>query len=117
VTTELGTLVRRAREQKGISIRELARRADIPSTTLRDIETARVRSPRVETLEAIAVALGVSLDLLMHEAAPDVAAVHLPAAQVAALFSEWAMLTPDQRELVLGIIQLLRASQSAAAQG
>lgn len=63
VTVETGTeekfdLIRRARERQGISLRELARRSGVSAGQLSRIETGEVEKPSVDTLKAIADALG-----------------------------------------------------------
>jgi len=44
---------------------KLARKADIPYTTLVKIETGTVKSPSVQTVHKIAQALGVTIDELI----------------------------------------------------
>lgn len=49
-------LISKIKKEKGLSGAELSRRADIPSTTLNELEN-EIRSPRLEQLEKIAIAL------------------------------------------------------------
>lgn len=64
----LGATIRRLRQQRGYSLNELARVAEVSSGTLSQIERGRV-SPSVRTLTKIRITLGVSLnDLFLEEA-------------------------------------------------
>jgi transcriptional regulator with XRE-family HTH domain len=70
--------LRAAREQRGISLRELARRLAISPSAISQIETGRAR-PSVATLWAIVTELRMSLDdLFQPEPEPDGAAVQPP---------------------------------------
>lgn len=57
-TPELCDLVRTAREQRQISLRELARRSGVSAGQISRIESGDVQRPEVGTLEAIANAFG-----------------------------------------------------------
>ena len=57
--------IRRLRLQKGWSQDELARKTDIPFTTLTKIETGVIKKPSVFTVEQIAAALDISVDDLL----------------------------------------------------
>ena len=65
VAGELGTRLRRAREQAGESVRGLARRVGVSPSLVSQIELGRVQ-PSVGTLYAIANLLGLSLDDLFR---------------------------------------------------
>lgn len=60
---EVGLRLRTAREAKGLTLRELARRLDLSASALSQIETGKSR-PSVKTLYAIVSELGLSLDQL-----------------------------------------------------
>lgn len=60
---DIGTRIREARKSKGLSQIELAQIANIAVNSLRLYE-ANKRHPRTDTLQAIASALGVSVDTL-----------------------------------------------------
>jgi len=63
--------LREAREQAGLSLRQLARRLDISPSALSQIETGKSR-PSVRTLYAVVSELGISLDELFgHGPAPE----------------------------------------------
>jgi transcriptional regulator with XRE-family HTH domain len=63
--------VRRERERVGISLTELARRAGIAKSTLSQLESGS-GNPSVETLWAIALALGVPFSRLVDQPVPTV---------------------------------------------
>lgn len=57
--------IRKLRKEKEWSQDQLARKADVPFTTLTKIETGVIKKPSVFTVEQIATALGVSVDHLL----------------------------------------------------
>jgi transcriptional regulator with XRE-family HTH domain len=61
---DVGAQLRKARTEKGISLRELARRLELSASALSQIETGKNR-PTVETLYMIVAELGISLDDLV----------------------------------------------------
>ncbi|MEZ0089699.1 helix-turn-helix domain-containing protein [Streptacidiphilus sp. EB129] len=61
---ETGRRIRRLRGERGLSLSELARRADIGKATLSGLESG-TRNPTAETLYAIAGQLGVPLSMLL----------------------------------------------------
>ena len=67
----VGTMIRERLDEKSWSVRELARRADLPQTTVHKIITGETTQPRMETLEAIARPLGLSVRSLLQAAAED----------------------------------------------
>jgi transcriptional regulator with XRE-family HTH domain len=70
----MATSIRRERERAGISASELARRAGIAKSTLSQIE-AGTGNPSIETLWALAVALGVPVSRLIEPPQPPVRVV------------------------------------------
>jgi transcriptional regulator with XRE-family HTH domain len=62
----LGDRLRRARLERGFSLRELARRLDVSPSLVSQIETSKLE-PSVRTLYAIVSELGVSLDDVIAE--------------------------------------------------
>ncbi len=58
---ELGERLRRERAERGLSLRELARRLEVSPSLVSQIETGKIQ-PSVRTLYAIVSELGVSLD-------------------------------------------------------
>lgn len=61
----LGEKIQRLRKEKDLSQDELARKADIPYTTLTKIEIGVIKKPSVFAVAKIAEALGISLDELI----------------------------------------------------
>jgi transcriptional regulator with XRE-family HTH domain len=107
MTEHIGALVKAARERKGITQRELARRAQVPASTVRDIEAGRVRSPRLNTLEAITSGLDLTVDSFISQVGEAEAAVLIDANLTADLVTLWGRLTDHQRELVLDLLHNL----------
>jgi len=65
-SAQVGQRLRSAREQLGLSLREVARRLDISASALSQIETGKSR-PSVKTLYAITSELGLSMDQLFAD--------------------------------------------------
>ena len=61
--------VRRLRKERGLTQEEVARRAGLTLNSYGDIERGHVRDPHLSSLEAIAQALGVSIEALVAEEA------------------------------------------------
>ena len=70
---DLGRTARRLRESQDLTLADVARRANISSAMLSRLETGRV-SPSLETIVALAQALGVTASLLMQRVGADEAA-------------------------------------------
>jgi transcriptional regulator with XRE-family HTH domain len=68
---EVAMRLRQAREDAGLSLRELARRLELSASALSQIETGKSR-PSVKTLYAIVSELGISLDELFANRAGTV---------------------------------------------
>ncbi|MFB4278041.1 helix-turn-helix domain-containing protein [Nonomuraea sp. MTCD27] len=84
----IGSRLRRLRESRGISLSALARSAGIGKATLSGLELG-TRNPTLETLYAVAGALGVPLTTLVLEpGAPPAEAVQVPGAAVTATLLE-----------------------------
>ena len=64
----LGERLRKERAERGLSLRELARRLEVSPSLVSQIETGKIQ-PSVRTLYAIASELGVSLDEMIFPAA------------------------------------------------
>jgi len=67
---DLGRTARRLRESQNLTLADVARRADISSAMLSRLETGRV-SPSLETIVALARALGVTASALMQRVGAD----------------------------------------------
>ena len=61
---EIGSLIRRLRREQGMTQQQLAKRLGIPYQSIGQWERG-MRNPKIETLQAIADAIGVSLDYLL----------------------------------------------------
>jgi transcriptional regulator with XRE-family HTH domain len=71
IVTLVGDNVRRLRERAGLSLRELASRAEVSTSTLSNLESG-TGNPGVETLVHISGALGVPFSELIVAHEPDV---------------------------------------------
>ena len=69
----IGPALRRIRERMEVSLVSVARRAEISDAMLSRIERGERMSPHFTTVAKIALALGVSLDEVAHEAGIAVA--------------------------------------------
>lgn len=58
--------IKRLREKKGLSQDRLAKLADVANNTIIKIEQGENQNPTLETLNKIAMALGKSIDELIH---------------------------------------------------
>lgn len=66
MNVNVGSLIRRERQNQGLSLRELARRVGVSASMLSQVETGRTR-PSVSTIYAIATELGLSIDALLSD--------------------------------------------------
>jgi transcriptional regulator with XRE-family HTH domain len=62
----IGDKIKLLRNKQGLTQDELARKSDLPYTTLTKIETNVITKPTIQTVVKIAKGLGVSLDDLMR---------------------------------------------------
>ncbi|WP_141325573.1 helix-turn-helix domain-containing protein [Myxococcus sp. AB025B] len=86
----IAVALRRERERADMSLSELARRADISKSTLSQLESG-AGNPSIETLWALAVALGVPFSRLVDPPAREVRVIR--AGEGAAIRSEQAHFT------------------------
>jgi DNA-binding XRE family transcriptional regulator len=63
----MANLLKRLRDERGMSQTKLARAADLPSDTIRALEQSRNVDPKFSTVIKLARALGVSIDDLAAE--------------------------------------------------
>ena len=61
----IGNKIKQLRIKQGLTQDELARKSDLPYTTLTKIETNVITKPSIQTVMKIAKGLGVSVDDLM----------------------------------------------------
>jgi transcriptional regulator with XRE-family HTH domain len=59
--------IKKLRKDKGLSQDKLSRLADVAHATIIKIESGGIKSPTIDTVQKIADALGVSLDVLMKK--------------------------------------------------
>lgn len=69
IANSVGAQLRLRRDQRGMSASELARRSGLSKATLSGLESGR-SNPTIETLDAVAVALGIPLTDLLVPTAP-----------------------------------------------
>jgi len=61
----IGDKIRQLRNKQGLTQDELARKADLPYTTLTKIETNVITKPSIQTVIKIAKGLGITIDDLV----------------------------------------------------
>ncbi len=61
----IGDKIKQLRNKQGLTQDELARKADLPYTTLTKIETNVITKPSIQTVMKIARGLGIGVDNLM----------------------------------------------------
>lgn len=64
---ELPKIIRKLKEETGLSQEKLARLADVSNNTIVNIEAGKQKNPTIETIRKIAKALGVSLEELLKD--------------------------------------------------
>jgi len=61
----IGDKIKQLRNKQGLTQDELARKSDLPYTTLTKIETNVITKPSIQTVMKIAKGLGIGIDDLM----------------------------------------------------
>ncbi|PIV25088.1 hypothetical protein COY44_02315 [Candidatus Berkelbacteria bacterium CG_4_10_14_0_8_um_filter_39_42] len=61
----IGDKIKKLRNKQGLTQDELARKSDLPYTTLTKIETNVITKPSIQTVMKIAAGLGIGVDGLM----------------------------------------------------
>jgi transcriptional regulator with XRE-family HTH domain len=61
----IGNKIKQLKNKQGLTQDELARKSDLPYTTLTKIETNVITKPTIQTVMKITKGLGISLDELM----------------------------------------------------
>jgi transcriptional regulator with XRE-family HTH domain len=87
-SVELGRSIRTVREQRGLSLRELARRVDVSPSFISQIELGKA-NPSVGTLYSIVSVLGTTLDDLIGEPDRDTGPELLDAGLAGGTPAEW----------------------------
>ena len=62
---EIGDKIKQVRQKQGLTQDALAKKADIPYTTLTKIESNVITKPSIQTVGKIAKGLGITIDELM----------------------------------------------------
>ena len=62
----IGDKIKQLRNKQGLTQDELARKSDLPYTTLTKIETNVITKPSIQTVMKIAKGLGIGVDDLMR---------------------------------------------------
>jgi transcriptional regulator with XRE-family HTH domain len=62
---KLAEIVKKLREEKGLSQEKLARLADVSNNTIVNIEAGKQNNPTIETLKRVAKALEINVDELI----------------------------------------------------
>lgn len=57
--------IKKYRKEKGLSQDKLSKLADVSHATIIKIESGRIQSPTIDTIQKIAKALGVSVEILI----------------------------------------------------
>ncbi len=63
----IGDKIKQLRNKQGLTQDELARKSDLPYTTLTKIETNVITKPSIQTVAKIAKGLGIVIDKLVNE--------------------------------------------------
>jgi transcriptional regulator with XRE-family HTH domain len=63
----IGDKIKQLRNKQGLTQDELARKADLPYTTLTKIESNVITKPSIQTVVKIANGLGITIDSLLKE--------------------------------------------------
>lgn len=109
-----GEAVKRLREARDWTQRELSDRADMPQATISRMERGVNDNPTQRTLEKLAEAFDISVSQLLVEAGivlpPDVAALQgsaVPDASLVELARIWGDLTDEDRQTALSVTRSL----------
>lgn len=105
---KFGERLKLLRAKKGITQDDLAIALDIPSSTIRRLETDDNALPRRERLEAIADYFNVKVDYLLgRDEVDEVVKGELTTAQTE-LFKEFEALSEEDKDYVLGLIRRIQ---------
>ncbi|MEW6283593.1 MAG: helix-turn-helix transcriptional regulator [Candidatus Eremiobacterota bacterium] len=107
----LGKTVSRLRKEKGWTQIQLAEALDMHPNHINRVEKDRIR-PRVKTLERMAQALGVTIDMLTAAAEGDVpTGIAREDPELADLLSQLPLLDEDQRHALRTFLRSMIACQ------
>ena len=107
---EIGEKIRRIRKERGLTQGDLADRSGVSFRSIQDIEASK-RTPRSDTLEMLAQALGVQPGELLsstepssHSLSTTVIQGPLTASDFASVIQRLADVSPERRALALAIL-------------
>jgi len=109
----VGVIVQQRLDEKGWSVRELARRADLPQATVHKVLCGETIQPRPGTLEAIARPLGLSPRLLMEATIGDPNEPNPDGFEL--LVAGLRALPHDRRAEVAALVEAMLSAQGVAA--
>lgn len=110
MVNEIGSKIKRLRKERGLTQGDLADRSGVSFRAIQDIELGK-RSPRSDTVEMLAQALGVQPGELLstngpssHSLSATVIQGPLTASDFASVIQRLADVSPDRRALALAIL-------------
>lgn len=111
----LAQIIKDAAYEKGWSLREVARRSDVPPATVQKIVTEPDIIPRKETLEKIAYGLSLPVTKLLEAAAAQsgYTAMRVESDEISMIVAGLQELAPERRQEILSLVQvMLRTGRS-----
>lgn len=111
----LGELIKTECEEKGWSLRELARRANVPAATVQKITSETGIVSKVETLQKIATALGLPTTVLLEAAARDSGYIRssAPTTEVDVITASLKELSPQKQAEVAALVEAMLNTERA----
>lgn len=111
----LGELIKNEALEKGWSLRELARRANVPPATVQKITSETGIVSRVETLQKIATALGLPTTVLLEAAARDSGYIRssAPTTEVDVIVASLKELSPQKQAEVAALVEAMLTTERA----
>jgi transcriptional regulator with XRE-family HTH domain len=108
---ELGRTIREARAAKGLSLRALEQRTQIPNAHLSQLETGKIEQPSMALLYVVAEALDLEFTSLLRLAGHVEPAPPSKRGVPGVAFRGSGDLTPEEADEVLRFIELLKKRQ------
>jgi transcriptional regulator with XRE-family HTH domain len=102
----IGNRIRIIRNNKGLSIEELAEKADVNSTHLGRIERGET-TPKLDSIEKIASALDISFEELFRHIQPAITSSGEDDTAIALLFNKLNGLKPTEQKDILNLFEIL----------
>ena len=100
----IGKRVKRLREERGLSQRGLAALCGCSGPTISDIENGHTKFPSAEVLARMCEVFGVTERYVLYGEDGEVV---IPTAEQQSILSNLDKLNPDQRAIVVGLIESL----------